>query len=77
MIVKTWMAFRNEDSDISENEVRDALLKFDGLWDELFPAEQARINLPARTARNVPVYRPLGRLPPWPIPERSSVHCVD
>ena len=24
-------------------EVRDALLRFDPLWDELFPAEQARI----------------------------------
>jgi site-specific DNA recombinase len=43
MIVKTWAAARNEDRDISENEVRDALIQFDALWDELFPAEQARI----------------------------------
>lgn len=43
MIVKTWMAARDEDSDISENDVREALIEFDGLWDELFPAEQARI----------------------------------
>jgi hypothetical protein len=28
---------------LSESEVRDALLRFDPLWDELFPAEQARI----------------------------------
>jgi DNA invertase Pin-like site-specific DNA recombinase len=43
MIVKTWIAARNEDSDISETEVREALIEFDALWDELFPAEQARI----------------------------------
>jgi hypothetical protein len=43
MIVKTWMAARNEDSDIHESEVRNALMEFDGLWDELFPAEQARM----------------------------------
>jgi site-specific DNA recombinase len=29
--------------DISEAEVREALNRFDPLWDELFPAEQARI----------------------------------
>jgi hypothetical protein len=43
MIVKTWMAVRNEGSAISETEVRDALVQLDPLWDELFPAEQARI----------------------------------
>ena len=43
IIVKTWMAARQEDSDISETEVREALVEFDALWDELFPAEQARI----------------------------------
>ena len=43
MIVKTWMAARDEDSDISDSEVREALIQFDALWEELFPAEQARI----------------------------------
>jgi DNA invertase Pin-like site-specific DNA recombinase len=43
MMVKTWVAARNKESAISENEVRDGLIEFDGLWDELFPAEQARI----------------------------------
>jgi hypothetical protein len=43
MIVKTWMAARNEASAISETEVREALAQLDPLWDELFPAEQARI----------------------------------
>jgi hypothetical protein len=43
IIVKTWMAARNEDSEMSETEVREALVEFDALWDELFPAEQARI----------------------------------
>ncbi len=28
---------------IEEHEVRDALLRLDPLWNELFPAEQARI----------------------------------
>ena len=43
MIVKTWLAAKAQDNDISESEVRDALIEFDALWDELFPAEQARI----------------------------------
>ena len=43
MIVKTWAAAREDDSDISETEVREALIEFDALWDELFPTEQARI----------------------------------
>ena len=30
-------------TDITEDEVREALLQLDPLWDELFPAEQARI----------------------------------
>jgi site-specific DNA recombinase len=29
--------------DITEDEAREALLQLDPLWDELFPAEQARI----------------------------------
>jgi site-specific DNA recombinase len=43
MIVKSWMAARQHDSEISEGEVREALVEFDALWDELFPGEQARI----------------------------------
>jgi DNA invertase Pin-like site-specific DNA recombinase len=43
IIVKTWMAARAEDCEITETEVRDALVNFDLLWNELFPAEQARI----------------------------------
>jgi site-specific DNA recombinase len=44
MIVKTWRAVRDEGrGDIGESAVRDALARFDELWDELFPAEQARI----------------------------------
>jgi hypothetical protein len=43
MIVKTWMGARDEDSDISENDVREALIEFDGLWDELFPAMRCRV----------------------------------
>jgi hypothetical protein len=43
IIVGTWRAARAEQDDITEEEARDALLQFDPLWDELFPAEQARI----------------------------------
>ncbi|PSO19528.1 recombinase family protein [Bradyrhizobium sp. MOS003] len=43
VIVHTWRALRKQSSEISEAEVRGALLGFDELWDELFPAEQARI----------------------------------
>jgi len=43
MIVATWKACRAEDSAITEAEVREALYRFDDLWAELFPAEQARI----------------------------------
>jgi DNA invertase Pin-like site-specific DNA recombinase len=43
IIVQTWRAARKQRKDISETEVRNALLGFDELWDELFPAEQARI----------------------------------
>ena len=34
---------RAEQDDITEDEAREALLQLDPLWDELFPAEQARI----------------------------------
>jgi DNA invertase Pin-like site-specific DNA recombinase len=42
IIVGTWRAARSM-SDISEADVREALNRLDPLWDELFPAEQARI----------------------------------
>ena len=42
-MASTWKAAREEDDGIIEAEVRDALLQLDPLWDELFPAEQARI----------------------------------
>ena len=41
--VRTWQAARDQDGTITEAEVRAALLDLDPLWDELFPAEQARI----------------------------------
>ena len=37
------MATRQINEDIDEAEVRKALERFDPLWDEFFPAEQARI----------------------------------
>ncbi len=50
IIVATWRAVRNADQAkrstdlaITEAEVRDKLHQFTDLWDELFPAEQARI----------------------------------
>ena len=43
VIVATWRAARNECEDLTEAEARDALHRLDPLWDELFPAEQARI----------------------------------
>ena len=43
IIVQTWRALRNQATEVSESEVRSALVGFDELWDELFPAEQARI----------------------------------
>ena len=43
IIVGMWRAARAEQDDITEDEAREALLELDPLWDELFPAEQARI----------------------------------
>jgi DNA invertase Pin-like site-specific DNA recombinase len=43
IIVATWRAARKEIEGLTEAEVRDALERLDPLWDELFPAEQARI----------------------------------
>jgi hypothetical protein len=36
-------AARRTDPDMTENNVVTALTGFDGLWESLFPAEQARI----------------------------------
>jgi DNA invertase Pin-like site-specific DNA recombinase len=43
IIVQTWRAARKQREEVTENDVRTALTGFDGLWNELFPAEQARI----------------------------------
>ncbi|MBA8843471.1 DNA invertase Pin-like site-specific DNA recombinase [Ochrobactrum sp. RH1CCR137] len=43
VIVGTWRSARAEIDGLSEAEVREALEGLDPLWDELFPAEQARI----------------------------------
>jgi site-specific DNA recombinase len=43
VIVGTWRSARPEIDGLSESEVREALEGLDPLWDELFPAEQARI----------------------------------
>jgi site-specific DNA recombinase len=39
----TWRTAWAEQDDVTEDEVREALTELDPLWDELFPAEQARI----------------------------------
>lgn len=43
LIVRTWMTATRHDERITEAEVRDAFERLDPMWDELFPAEQARI----------------------------------
>jgi site-specific DNA recombinase len=43
MVVGTWRAARTADPDVTEHEVRQALEQLEPLWDELFPAERARI----------------------------------
>jgi DNA invertase Pin-like site-specific DNA recombinase len=43
IVVGTWRAARAEIDGLAESEVREALERLDPLWDELFPAEQARI----------------------------------
>jgi DNA invertase Pin-like site-specific DNA recombinase len=43
VIVGTWRSARREIDGLSEAEVRAALEGLDPLWDELFPAEQARV----------------------------------
>ena len=42
-VVGMGRAARAEPDDITEDGAREALLQLDPLWDELFPAEQARI----------------------------------
>ena len=43
VVMGTWRAAQDEDRGVTEAEVRDALERLDPLWEELFPAEQARI----------------------------------
>ena len=43
IVAGTWKAARGHVDDITEAEARAALTQLDPLWDELFPAEQARI----------------------------------
>jgi site-specific DNA recombinase len=43
IIVATWRAARLTMKGLTERQVRDELQRFDELWSELFPAEQARL----------------------------------
>jgi site-specific DNA recombinase len=43
VVVRVWRAAHLEDQGIDEREVVEALQRLDPLWDQLFPAEQARI----------------------------------
>jgi site-specific DNA recombinase len=43
IVVRTWQAARQAMEAMSEADVHEALNRLDPLWDELFPAEQARI----------------------------------
>jgi DNA invertase Pin-like site-specific DNA recombinase len=43
VIVATWRSARRDVTELTEADVRDALDRFDPLWDELFPVEQTRI----------------------------------
>ena len=43
IVAGTWKAVRVQDGEITEVDARAALQRLDPLWDELFPAEQARI----------------------------------
>lgn len=43
IVVQTWRAARKQNRAVTENDVGAALVEFDELWSELFPAEQARI----------------------------------
>jgi hypothetical protein len=41
--VATWRTAKQTIKGLTERAVRDELIRFDQLWAELFPAEQARI----------------------------------
>jgi DNA invertase Pin-like site-specific DNA recombinase len=43
IVAGTWKAAKAQDGSITEADAVDALTRLDPLWDELFPAEQARI----------------------------------
>jgi hypothetical protein len=43
IVAGTWKTARAHSDDISEADARAALQQMDPLWDEMFPAEQARI----------------------------------
>ena len=43
IVVSTWLAAKRDAPNLTERDVRDALHRLDPLWEELFPAEQARI----------------------------------
>ena len=43
IVAGSWKAARAHAADITEADARTALQQLDPLWDELFPAEQARI----------------------------------
>jgi DNA invertase Pin-like site-specific DNA recombinase len=43
IVIATWREAKKANPKITERQVREALERFDELWSELFPAEQARI----------------------------------
>jgi len=43
IVAGTWKAAKGEDGEVAESNAREALQQLDPFWDELFPAEQARI----------------------------------
>ena len=43
IVAGTWKAARVKSDDLTEAEAREALTRLDPLWNEMFPAEQARI----------------------------------
>jgi site-specific DNA recombinase len=43
IIVATWRAAKSSHKGLTERQVREELRRFDALWSELFPAEQARL----------------------------------
>jgi hypothetical protein len=64
LTVRTWRVARQSMEGLTEADVREALERLDPLWDELFPAEQARIvqfvnRLPILTPYRRPILTPL------------------